>query len=113
NKFSNYTAIVVCFALVFISCQKMNKPALPSDYPKDSNPVGGPLKFFAAFDGSTADPLRNGVDSIRANFPASNTAASADGIHGKAYQGSEDAFAQYSAPNDFASSTSFTIAFWL
>ena len=48
--------------LVLVSCQKMDRPKL-ADYPKDANPPGGALKFYAAFDGTTADPLRNAVDS--------------------------------------------------
>ena len=112
NTASKFAGIGLLFGLVLVSCQKLDKPGM-GDYPKDTNPPGGPLKFFAAFDGSTADPLRNGVDSIRANFPSSNTATTTDGVSGKGYKGSETAFAQYSAANDFAASTSFTIAFWL
>ena len=98
--------------LVLAACDKKNTPVL-GDYPKDTNPVGGPLKFYAAFDGSGTDVLRNGVDSIRANFPGSNTGAFADGITGKCYKGSETAFVKYGSPNDFTSSTNFTVAFWL
>ncbi|MEP7108044.1 MAG: LamG domain-containing protein [Ferruginibacter sp.] len=112
NKVSKFAGLGLISGLVFVSCQKMDHPAA-GDYPKDTNPPGGALKFFAAFDGSTADPLRNGVDSIRANFPASNTADFDDGISGKSYKGSEDAFAQYGGANDFAASKSFTIAFWI
>src|SRR5438045_3752742 len=101
NKLSKYISIGLFSGLVFMSCQKMDHPEL-GDYPKDTNPPGGPLKFFAAFDGSTDDPLRNGVDSIRANFPASNTATFDDGVSGKSYAGSETAFAQYSGANDFS-----------
>ncbi len=100
---------------VFIAasgCNKINKPAL-GDYPKDANPPGGPLKFYVAFDGTTANPQMNGVDSIRANFPSSNTAGTTDGVSGKAYKGSESTFTQFASANDFIKSTSFTIAFWL
>ena len=63
--------------LLAASCQKMDRPAL-GDFPKDTNPPGGPLKFYAAFDGTTSDPLMNAVDSIRANFAGSNPLASVD-----------------------------------
>ncbi|HEY9341597.1 MAG TPA: hypothetical protein VIQ23_08460, partial [Hanamia sp.] len=102
--------LVMCLAIG--SCQKIGRPNL-TDYPKDANPPGGPLKFYVAFDGTSTDPLMNGVDSIRANFPSSNTSTSDAGVSGKAYKGSETAFAQYTGANDFTSSTSFTIAFWL
>ena len=95
-----------------ISCNKINKPAL-GNYPKDANPPGGPLKFYVAFDGTTNNPQMNGVDSIKANFPTSNTAVSADGVSGKAYKGSETTFTQFGSANDFIKSTSFTVAFWL
>jgi len=88
------------------------------DYAKDQDPhfplyPGGPLKFFAAFDGTGTDPLRNGVDSIRANFPATNTGAIADGISGKCFKGSETALATYAGINDFTKYKNFTLAFWM
>ena len=45
----------VLILVVAGSCQKMDRPAL-GDFPEDSNPPGGPLKFYAAFDGTTANP---------------------------------------------------------
>ena len=112
NKISKYAGISLLMGMVFISCQNMEKPAL-GDYPKDANPPGGPLKFFVAFDGTTDNASMNAVDSIRATFPNSNTATSDAGVSGNAYKGSETAFTQYSGANDFASSTSFTISFWV
>jgi hypothetical protein len=110
-KLSFLVASVLLLGLM--SCQKMGKPAL-GKYPVDSNPPGGPLKFYVAFDGTGSNGLLNAVDSIKAGFPNSNTGSSADGITGKCYQGSATAFVTYPSPNDFAtSSTSFTIAFWM
>jgi Concanavalin A-like lectin/glucanases superfamily len=102
----------VLVMLIAGSCKKMERPAL-GNYPQDANPPGGPLKFYVAFDGTTANPLMNAVDSTRANFPAVNTGTSADGIHGKSYKGSPTAFAKYAGANDFTQSTSFTVAFWI
>ena len=64
---------VLAFMLIIVggSCKKLKRPAL-GNYPQDANPPGGPLKFFTAFDGTTANPLMNAVDSIRANFPSVN-----------------------------------------
>lgn len=98
--------------LLAASCQKMDRPAL-GDFPKDANPPGGPLKFYAAFDGTTADPLMNAVDSIRANFASSNPLTSVDGVSGKGVKGESQKFIRYAKPNDWAKfAKSFTIAFW-
>ncbi|MBK9381497.1 MAG: LamG domain-containing protein [Chitinophagaceae bacterium] len=98
--------------LLAASCQKMDRPAL-GDFPKDANPPGGPLKFYAAFDGTTSDPLMNAVDSIRANFAGSNPLTSVDGVSGKAVKGESQKFIRYAKPNDWAKlAKSFTISFW-
>lgn len=100
------------FGIALAGCQKMDRPAL-SEYPKDTNPPGGPLKFYASFDGTTADPIMNAVDSIRANFPAENPLASIDGVSGKAVQGDAKKFIKYPSFNDWTQSSSFTISTWL
>lgn len=94
------------------SCQKMDKPSL-GDYPKDTNPPGGALKFYAAFDGTTTNTLKNAVDSIRANYPSDNPLASIDGVSGKAVMGESGKFVKYIKPNDWAATAeSFTAACW-
>jgi hypothetical protein len=93
---------VVCFAF---ACQKMDKPEL-GDYPQDSNPPGGPLKFYAAFDGTL-------VDSMRANFGTGTNATFSPGITGQAYKGSTSSYVVYPSANEFANATSFTVAFWM
>ncbi|MEO6218929.1 MAG: LamG domain-containing protein [Ginsengibacter sp.] len=103
---------VLTMCIVITSCQKTERPKL-GDYPLDANPPGGPLKFYVAFDGTTTDPLYNGVDSIRANFPSINPLASTEGISGKAVQGEDGKAIVYVTPNDFKNSTSFSIAFWM
>lgn len=106
--------ILACVAIIAMAgCQKMKRPAL-GDYPKDSNPPGGALKFYVAFDGTTNDNLRNAVDSIRANFPSANpfTSIAAPGTAGKAAQGLDQKAIKYVSANDFAGSSSFTISFW-
>ncbi len=102
------TAAVIILA---VSCQKMSRPAL-ADYPKDNNPPGGPLKFYTAFDGTSTDPLRNAVDSIRANFPSANPFTSIAGINGKGVQGVDQKGIKFSSANDFAGASSFTVSFW-
>ena len=67
NKIAVYTISIIAAASGLTGCQKMDRPALAADYPKDANPPGGPLKFYAAMDGMA-------VDSIRANFGLDNGA---------------------------------------
>ncbi|MDD2244371.1 MAG: LamG domain-containing protein [Dysgonamonadaceae bacterium] len=103
--------LLIAFAFL-IGCQDFNRPEL-GDYPEDSNPAGGPLKFYTAFNGTTTDVLMNAVDSIRANFPTANTTTATDGISGKGIQGGVGNFLSYAKPNDFAkTASSFTISFW-
>jgi len=99
--------------MIFIasSCKKLDRPPL-GDYPKDANPPGGLLKFYTAFDGTTANPLMNAVDSIRANFPSSNPLTQIAGVEGKAVQGVDQKAILYPGANDFDKATSFTVAFW-
>ena len=112
KKILRYTLTVLAGASLLAGCQKMEQPAL-GDYPEDTNPPGGPLKFYVAFDGTTSNPLMNAVDSIRANFPAENPLASVDGVSGKAIKGESQKYVKYPRPNDWAStSKSFTISTW-
>jgi hypothetical protein len=91
----------------------MDKPGF-ADYPKDANPPGGPLNFYVAFDGSSSDPLRNAVDSIRANFPSTNPLTSVAGVSGKAVKGENKKFIKFATPNDWAlKAQSFTISAWV
>ena len=109
----NILFILGLLAITFFSCQKMEQPPL-GDYLKDSNPPGGPLNFYVAFDGSSTDPLRNAVDSIRASFPSDNPLTSVAGISGKAIKGENKKFITYAKPNDWAVvSQSFTISVWI
>lgn len=109
----NQSAIVLfSFCMVMVSCQKMKRPAL-GEYTRDSNPPGGPLKFYTAFDGATTDPLMNAVDSIRATFPSNNPLVSNDGVSGKGVQGDIAKAITYPTANDFKDVTSCTISMWV
>jgi len=102
KQLANFLSAIIILA----GCQKIEHPPL-GDYPKDTNPPGGPLKFYVAMDGTN-------VDSIKANFGLDNGDVSyEEGISGMAYKGTDATFIQYAAANDFASVTSFTIAFWI
>jgi hypothetical protein len=111
NKFSAWLLLFAVGA-GFSACQKVERPGL-SDYPRDANPPGGPLNFYAAFDGTTNDPLMNAVDSVRAAFPSDNPLTFVDGVRGKALKGESKKFLKYTKPNDWATQAkSFTISFW-
>lgn len=113
QKISRFLSLVLIGSIIMGACQKMDKPNL-GDYPKDSNPPNGPLRFYVAFDGTTANPSMNAVDSIKATFPADNPLASVEGVSGKAIKGENKKFIKYAAPNDWAIlAQSFTISFWI
>lgn len=107
-KIMKNAMLIFAFSLAIYSCQKMDHPPL-GNYPKDANPPGGPLKFYAAMDGSN-------VDSIKANFGVDNSVSYVDGgASGMAVQvdGSQNGFVSYPSANDFGASTDFTVSFWM
>lgn len=111
-KIINKILPLLLLIVMATACQKMHRPAL-GDYPKDASAPGGPLKFYTAFDGTTADPLMNAVDSVRANFPSDNPFTTVDGPSGKAVKGVAKKFIKYAKPNDWAATAkSFTISYW-
>ena len=112
KKINQNLIVLFSLCIVMFSCQKFERPKL-GEYTKDANPPGGPLKFYVAFDGTTADPLMNAVDSIRATFPSENPLASVDGVKGKAVKGNGTQAIKYPSANDFRLSTSCTISMWL
>ncbi|MFN4313836.1 MAG: LamG domain-containing protein [Chitinophagaceae bacterium] len=112
KNMSKYALLALCVAILSAGCQKMDQPEL-GDYPEDVNPPGGPLNFYAAFDGTTDNPLKNAVDSIRAAYPVENPLESIDGVSGKAIKGANKAYVKYAKPNDWANmAKSFTISCW-
>jgi len=113
----HFCLVLTALILVASSCSKKVRPAL-GDFPKDADPhfplyPGGPLKFYAAFNGTTTDKLMNAVDSVRANFPTANPLASAAGINGAGIKGDGVKAIKYPSANDFNLSTSCTISMWL
>ena len=114
NKSIQYSAILLfALCMVLFSCQKMSRTPL-GDYPRDATAPGGPLKFYAAFDGESPNSLLNAVDSVRANFASINPLASIPGISGKAISGADQKAVKYNSPNDFTeNSSSFSISMWL
>lgn len=112
KKIFHFTFSAATILLLATGCQKMDTPGL-GDYPTDAAAPGGPLNFYAAFDGTSADPLRNAVDSVRANFASDNPLTSVDGIRGKAIKGENQKFIKYQKPNDWAiAAKSLTVSFW-
>ncbi len=110
---TRYICFVFSVCVFFAACQKKDRPQL-GDYPQDANAPGGPLKFYAAFDGTTDNPLFNAVDSIKANFAGANPLTSIPGVSGKAVQGEDGKAIKYNSANDFGSNiSSFSISLWL
>ena len=117
NKIFKTVIFMMMVVVVSVGCEKTTRPEL-GDYAKDVDPrfplyPGGPLKFYAAFDGASTNPLMNAVDSIRANFPADNPLVSVDGIKGKGIKGDGTKAIKYASGNDFNKSTSCTISMWV
>ena len=96
---SKYALAALSMMVLATSCQKMERPGM-GDFPEDTNPPGGPLNFYAAFDGTTDNALKNAVDSIRAAYPVDNPLASVDGVSGKAVRGANKVYLKYAKPND-------------
>lgn len=112
NQILNNTIIILVLFITAAGCNKGSRPRL-GDYPVDANPPGGPLKFYTAFDGKSTNPLMNGVDSVRANFPSDNPLASVPGVSGEGFQGNGTQAIKYPSANDFKGVTSCTISMWL
>lgn len=105
KKITRYILLALVIALTAFGCQKEERPAL-GDYPEDTNPPGGPLKFYAAYENTN-------VDSIRANFGSDNNISYTSGISGEAFQAGANGYIVYPSANDFKKSTSFTVSFWV
>jgi hypothetical protein len=112
NKLIRNAVWILAASVSVTACKKLDRPKLGS-FPQDANAPGGPLKFYAAFDGTTSNPLMNAVDSIKANFPSSNPLASVDGVKGKAVQGTGTKAINYPSANEFKNATSCTISMWV
>lgn len=110
KKFQHYLTAIAMILFV-AGCQKMDRPEL-GNYPVDANPPTGPLKFYAAFDGTTSNPLMNAVDSIKATFPSDNPFTSGTGIAGNGVTGVNQKFIKYPSFNTWASSSSISVSVW-
>jgi hypothetical protein len=106
NKIAQAGLLILGISLGITACQKMTRPAL-GNYPKDTNPPGGPLKFFAALDGGS-------VDSIRATYATDNNVTYIDGVKGKGLQfdATKKGYVVYPSANDFGTQTNFSAALW-
>lgn len=117
KTFLYFLALIPAFAV--ISCQKNVRPQLPKDYPTD-NPVTPttPLRFFVSFDSSKTDDkqmnirFKDSISSYPCFFP-DPTITIVPGVTGTAMGGSSSAVIHYTSANDFAASTSFSVAFWI
>lgn len=119
KRFIKNVAFVFTLCVALYSCQKLSRPALPSDYPKDNVTLpGGSLRFYVSFD-STSEAAKqlnirfaDSISTYPCFFPDPSTTY-VTGVTGTAYQGSTGTYLHYLNANDFGSATSFTISFWL
>ena len=101
------------------SCDKLNHPSLPANYPKDTNVTPATsLRFSLPFDSTTADAKQINIrfaDSISGYpcfFPDGSITAG-PGVKGTAFQSAGSSYIHYYNANDMGSAKSFTLAFWL
>lgn len=88
-----------------LSCQKMERPDLVI-IPDDTARLNGPLQLYLAFEDA---PL----DSIHFDEGTATGVSYAEGVRGKAYQGSPDAQIEFGSAGKLAEISSFTVAFWM
>jgi hypothetical protein len=114
---SSFLKAAVVSAVALSSCQKMNKPPLGNfEEDKIVTPTT-PLRFYVSFDSTTTEDKQINIrfkDSISGypSFFPDNSIKVVPGAHGTAYQGNLDKNLSYLNANDWAKSTSFTVAFW-
>lgn len=114
NNFLMLLAIVATIA----SCQKMDRPEL-GDFDEDviANPTT-PLRFYVNFDSTSESDkqvnirFKDSISSYPSFFPDASLGV-IPGVRGTAYKGNKEKNLTYVNANDFAESTSFTVAFWM
>jgi hypothetical protein len=101
------------------SCDKLDRPALPADYSKDTNITPATsLRFSLNFDSTSAAAKQLNIrfaDSISGYpcfFPDASITAGA-GVKGTAFQSTGSSYIHYYSANDMGSAKSFTLAFWM
>jgi hypothetical protein len=112
-------ALALLTLVVAVSCDKMTRPELPKDYPTDA-PVTPttPLRFFLSFDSTSPSDnqlnirFKDSISDYPSFFPDPSIWYMA-GVTGTALQGSSSACIHYVNANDFGTSTSFSISFWV
>jgi len=109
---------LVIGAIAVNGCQKMSRPPL-GDYPQDHlvTPTTA-LRFYTPFDSTTEEAKQINIrfaDSISKypSFFPDKSIRVTQGVHGTAVQLSQGKALSYVNANDFASASSFTVAFWL
>src|SRR5437773_1403927 len=109
--------LMIAITAIF-SCQKKERPPL-GDYPADQlvTPTT-PLRFYVNFD-STSEAAKqinirfqDSISGYPSFFPDPSITATA-GVHGTAVQFSPGNAIKYINANDFATASSYTVAFWL
>ncbi len=117
KSYNRFLSLIVVI-MVMASCQKMDRPQL-GDYDEDviANPATA-LRFYVSFDSTTESDkqinvrFKDSISSYPSFFPDASLSI-IPGVRGTAYQGNKDKNLTYINANDFAKSTSLTVAFWM
>src|SRR5690348_7162809 len=120
KKISFNIVIIILLTVAIQSCQKMETPVLPSDYPTDNVSLpDGALRFYVPFDSTSEEDkqlnirFKDSISGYPSFFPDPSIGV-VPGVSGSAMQGSTSkGFVQYVNANDFGKASSFTIAFWM
>lgn len=98
-------ATILFGATMLPSCQKFDIP--PMDFKDtDTANLSGPLVRYWAFEGDA-------LDSVTSTKGAASNASYVDGIHGKAYQGANNAQIRVTPAGRLADLKSFTVSQWI
>lgn len=117
NNFSKILFLVGSVVLIS-SCEKTKRPAL-GDYPKDHDVIPATaLRFYTPFDSNSVEAKQINIrfaDSISGypSFFPDKSIGYTTGIRGTALKLSPGNTIKYVNANDFAKSSSFTVAFWI
>lgn len=109
NQFILYFMLISLAGMVAVSCQKMDRPKLPADFPQDPPPAPySPLKDYWAFDGNLDD---------QGQYQATGTGTGisyVDGISGQAVQiGDGGGIVIAQIDDSIATPGDITVAFWM
>jgi hypothetical protein len=106
NRYNRLLFLFAWLIGLFVSCQKMERPAM-NIIPDDLERLNGPLQLYFPFDGNLIDSAQY------QKATASGTINYVAGVNKEAYKGTLDSYIKIPLTQKMAELTSFTIAFWM